>query len=76
MFHVVSSIANLISCSKLILREKKGAIVYPSQLDNDWFKNVKDLEIKKFKLLYVGRMRVEKGIFSFLKMIENKMILD
>ena len=72
MFHVVSSIANLISCSKLILREKKGAIVYPSQLDNDWFKNVKDLEIKKFKLLYVGRMRVEKGIFSFLKMIENK----
>ena len=72
MFSFISLISNLISCRKYILREKKGQVVYPSQLDSVWFKKPKIQEVKNFKLLYVGRIRVEKGIFSLASLIKNK----
>ena len=44
----------------------------PSQLDADWFleptsKNIGD----KIKLLYIGRFKKEKGIFSLLNIFKN-----
>ena len=72
MFNIVSLFGKLISCSKQILRNKKGHVVFPSQLDQDWFKNLSRGEIEQFKLLYVGRLRIEKGIFSLLSMIKGK----
>ncbi len=72
MFSFISLISNLISCRKYILREKKGQVIYPSQLDSVWFKKPKIQEMKSFKLLYVGRIRVEKGIFSLATLIKNK----
>ena len=72
MFSFASLISDLISCRKYILRGKKGVVVYPSQLDSVWFKKPKIQEIKNFKLLYVGRIRVEKGIFSLASLIKNK----
>ena len=72
MFSFISLISNLISCRKYILREKKGQVVYPSQLDSVWFKKPKIQEVNNFKLLYVGRIRVEKGIFSLASLIKNK----
>ncbi len=72
MFNITCSISNLISCREYILRGKKGKIVKPSQLDSKWLRQPKNLEIKNFKLLYVGRFKVEKGIFSLLNLIKNK----
>ena len=72
MFEIVSLISNLISCRKYILKGKKGKILQPSQLDSIWLKKSKNLEIKKFKLLYVGRIRIEKGIFSLANLIKNR----
>ena len=72
MFSFASLVSDLISCRKYILRGKKGMVVYPSQLDSVWFKKPKIQEIKNFKLLYVGRIRVEKGIFSLASLIKNK----
>ena len=72
MFSIISSFSNLISCRDYILKGKPGSIVLPSQIDKDWLSNIKNIEIKNFKLLYVGRLRKEKGIFSFLKMIRGK----
>ena len=72
MFSIVSSISNLISCRKYILKNKLGKVVNPSQLDSTWFKQQKKKEIKIFKLLYVGRIRIEKGIFSLANLIKNK----
>ena len=72
MFSNVSLISNLISCRNYILKGKRGKVVYPSQLDSVWFKKPKNQEINKFKLLYVGRIRVEKGIFSLASLIKNK----
>ena len=72
MFSFTSLISNLISCRNYILKGKKGKVIYPSQLDSVWFKKPKIQEIKNFKLLYVGRIRVEKGIFSLASLIKNK----
>ena len=72
MFNISSLYSNFISCRKYILREKKGKLVHPSQLDSVWLRKPKKLEIKTFKLLYVGRIRVEKGIFSLANLIKNK----
>ena len=72
MFLISTSISNLISCREYILKGKKGKIVYPSQLDSIWLRKPKNLEIKNFKLLYVGRIRVEKGIYFLANLIKNK----
>ena len=71
MFTIISWRANLISCRSHILRGKPGKVVSPSQLGNKWFKSYKKPNLEKAKLLYVGRIKVEKGIFSLLKIFEN-----
>ncbi|MDC0529831.1 glycosyltransferase [Pelagibacteraceae bacterium] len=72
MFSVVGAISNLISCRDYILRGKKGKTINPSQLDSVWLRQPKNIEIKNFRLLYVGRIRVEKGIYSLADLIRNK----
>ena len=41
-------------------------------LDSIWLRKPKNLEIKNFKLLYVGRIRIEKGIYFLANLIKNK----
>ena len=72
MFSVTSSISHLISCRDYILKGKKGKIISPSQLDSTWLRKPKNIDIKSFKLLYVGRFKIEKGIYSLLNLIKNK----
>jgi len=72
MFNITGTISNLISCRDYILRGKKGKLVSPSQLDSVWLRQPKNAEVKNFKLLYVGRVRVEKGIFALSELIRNK----
>ncbi len=72
MFSLTSLVSNLISCRNYILKGKKGKVIYPSQLDSVWFKKPKIQEVKSFQLLYVGRIKVEKGIFSLASLIKNK----
>ena len=72
MFSILSLISNLISCRSYILKGRKGELVSPSQLDSEWFNNIKEKKIENIKLLYVGRIRVEKGIFSLIKLIKDK----
>ena len=66
MFSITGAISNLISCRDYILRGKKGKLINPSQLDSVWLRQPKNIEIRNFKLLYVGRIRVEKGIFALI----------
>jgi glycosyltransferase involved in cell wall biosynthesis len=72
MFTITCSISHLISCREYILRGRKGKIVSPSQLDSTWLRQPKKIEVKSFKLLYVGRLKIEKGIFYFMNLIKNK----
>ncbi len=72
MFSITGTISNLISCRDYILHGKKGKLISPSQLDSVWLRQPKNIEIRNFKLLYVGRVRVEKGIFALAELIRNK----
>ena len=72
MFSITCAISNLISCRDYILQGKKGKIISPSQLDSAWLRQPKNTEVKNYKLLYVGRIRVEKGIFALAELIRNK----
>jgi len=71
MFSITSMISHLISCRKHILRDKEGDLVSPSQLDESWSNNTINAKFDKTKLLYIGRIKVEKGIHSLLEIIKN-----
>ena len=71
MFTIVSWKCKLISCRKHILRGKKGFIVSPSQLNKKWFVKRKTPNLKNLKLLYIGRIRIEKGVYSLIKMLNK-----
>jgi len=72
MFSITGAISNLISCRDYILRGKKGKLISPSQLDSVWLRQPKNIELRYFKLLYIGRIRIEKGIFALAELIRNK----
>ena len=71
MFSITSMISHLISCRKYILKNKKGDLVSPSQLDESWLNNKTDTNFDKIKLLYIGRLKVEKGIYSLISIVKN-----
>ena len=75
IYHVIFKLstfrAELIACRRHLLRNNKGNIVNPSQLNNNWFKDLKNINPSETKLLYVGRLRVEKGIFSLLNILKK-----
>ena len=72
IFSIIGTFSSFISCRDYILRGKKGKTIYPSQLDSVWLRKPKKNEIKIFKLLYVGRIKTEKGIYSLADLIRNK----
>ncbi len=72
MFNISTTISKNIACRKYILRNKKGFVIQPSQLNDKWFENQKDPGDIGKKLLYVGRIRKEKGIFSLIDIIKDK----
>ncbi len=76
MFSIASKISTLISCRKYILRNERGFTVSPSQLDHSWKQNITTPSFEKCKLIYVGRLRKEKGIFSLLKIIKDLPEID
>ena len=74
MFLIVSKISSLISCREYILKGRQGKIVSPSQINSQWLVNHKEVEKNKVKLLYVGRIKKEKGIYSLLDIIKDNTI--
>ena len=46
-------------------------MVFPSELDINWQKNTTKSLLDKPRLLYVGRIKVEKGIFSLFNIFDE-----
>lgn len=72
MFIIITRFSNLISCRKYILMGKQGYVISPSQLDSTWYQNRIKPTISEIKLIYVGRIKKEKGIFSLLNLIKEQ----
>ena len=75
MFKIVTFKSNIITCQERLFSKENSKIVYPSELDSLWLKDYKKPPTDKPRLLYIGRLKVEKGIFSFLK-IFNELDID
>ena len=69
-FKLVTYKSRIITCQKRLIK-KESYLVFPSELDDSWIKNISKPNLEKPKLLYVGRLKVEKGIFSLFKIIEK-----
>jgi len=72
MFKIVTSSLKIISVSKNIINLKKKIIlVNPSEIDKKWFLKRKKPNIDIPRLLYLGRYKKEKGVFSLLKIASS-----
>ena len=71
MYLIVVKNSKVIVCHERLFDKKKSYQVYPSRLDSRWLTNRKEISIEKIKLLYVGRINPEKGIYDFLKMYDK-----
>jgi len=74
LLFIMSIKSKLISVNKEILNKKnKYSLVFPSQIGKKWDIKLKTAKLKKreLKLLYVGRLKKEKGVYSLIN-IFNK----
>ena len=71
MYYVVTFNSKIITCQKRLVKNKKYDLVLPSELDKTWFKKVRKPKLDKPRLLYVGRIKVEKGIFSLINILDE-----
>jgi len=66
MYLLATSWSTIIVCQEKLANNKESKLVLPSQLDHYWFENYRNPKLDKARLLYVGRIKIEKGIFSLL----------
>lgn len=68
MFVYITKYCEILSCHKKLYK-KKCHILYPSELTQRWSKKIKKNYYSKdiINILYVGRFKIEKGIYSLIK---------
>ena len=71
MYTLVTFKSNIVTCQKRLVKNKNYDLVFPSELDINWLKNTTKPLLDKPKLLYVGRIKVEKGVFSLFKIFDE-----
>ena len=75
MYRIITSNSKVLVCHERLCRKKKSHLVQVSRLDEEWLQDHKEALLDKIRLLYVGRISEEKGIYNFIKMfneINNK----
>ena len=71
MYTLVTFKSNIVTCQKRLVKNKHYNLVFPSELDSNWLKNIAKPLLDKPRLLYVGRIKVEKGVFSLFKIFDE-----
>ena len=71
MFKIITNNFSVIACTKQLSKVRNAKIVTPSEIDQTWLNNLKNPDLKKPKLLYIGRIRKEKGIFSLISLLKK-----
>ena len=70
-FKFITANLKIISCSSNFRNVEKYIRVFPTELNAFWTKKRKRPNLKKPNLLFIGRYRIEKGIFSILDLLKN-----
>ncbi len=69
--NIMVKFCNLIVVNNLISKKKKFYLVNPSQIDEEWFEDIKMSQRNTIKLLYIGRLKIEKGVHSLINIFEK-----
>ena len=69
MFYTITKKTKIIACDADLSKGKNFYYVKPSEIDEDWLLNRKIQKNQKIKILYVGRFKVEKGIFNLIELL-------
>jgi glycosyltransferase involved in cell wall biosynthesis len=69
MFYIITNKTKIIACDVGLSKGKNFYYVKPSEIDEDWLLNRKIQKNQKIKILYVGRFKVEKGIFNLIELL-------
>jgi len=71
MFYIITKKVKIISCTQSLSKGKNFYYIQPSEIDDDWFLNRRFKRNKEINILYIGRVKVEKGIFSLLNLLKQ-----
>ncbi|WP_435114233.1 glycosyltransferase [Candidatus Pelagibacter bacterium nBUS_36] len=71
MLKYIENSLKVISVSKKIISKKIKFLITPSELDQIWFSKSKSAKLDFPRLLYIGRIKKEKGIYSLLNLTKN-----
>ena len=71
MIKILSKSAKIISVLKNIKSPKVDFMLTPSELSIDWLPEFKRYRLQYTKLLYVGRFKKEKGIYSLINLLNE-----
>ena len=71
MYRIITSNSKVLVCHERLYNKKKSHLVHVSRLDEEWLQDHKEVLLDKIRLLYVGRISAEKGIFNFIKMFDE-----
>ena len=71
MYISVTFKSKIITCQKKLVKKENYDLVFPSELDINWLRNIAKPLLDKPRLLYVGRIKVEKGVFSLFKIFDE-----
>ena len=61
----------IVSSSDLARNSKSYSILAPSELDSSWFIKRKKTNLNYINLLYLGRLRKEKGIYNLIDLLKK-----
>jgi glycosyltransferase involved in cell wall biosynthesis len=71
MFYIFTRKVKIISCTSALSKGKPFYFVQPSEIDNDWISNRNFQKNSTIKILYIGRLKIEKGIFNLIDLLKN-----
>ena len=69
---ITSSLKTIFVSNKITGFKKKSILIEPSEIDSKWISNHSKPKLDKPRLLYLGRYKKEKGIFSLISLLNSK----
>jgi glycosyltransferase involved in cell wall biosynthesis len=71
MLRYIENSLKVVSVSKKIISKKMKFLITPSELDQIWFNKLQKAKLDFPRLLYIGRIKKEKGIYSLMNLIKD-----
>ena len=76
MLNLIKKRSNILTCSTSFIGINKSKLIYPSEITDKWLVNRKKQNKKiglnnRIKLLYLGRLRKEKGFDDLIKLFNQ-----